>query len=167
MLSKHNYDPTLFKHFWQGFTHAPLRWTLPPHLVKYLAKTFGAWHVSLEILGASLEYLKDDEPAIRDYVYDSLADVYAELAEDDMFYGLWRRRCLHPETNVAIAFEQNGMWEQASNAYESAQADHEQARFRFQNPNTAFGKIIGYWPLKNFNNGKPSTILRKVKETKS
>jgi len=96
--------------------------TLPPHLVKYLAKTFGAWHVSLEILGASLEYLKDDEPAIRDYVYDSLADVYAELAEDDMFYGLWRRRCLHPETNVAIAFEQNGMWEQASNAYESAQS---------------------------------------------
>jgi transformation/transcription domain-associated protein len=96
--------------------------TLPPHLVKYLAKTFGAWHVALEILGASLEHLKDDEPTIRDYVYDSLADVYAELAEDDMFYGLWRRRCLHQETNIAIAFEQNGMWEQGSHAYESAQS---------------------------------------------
>lgn len=96
--------------------------TLPPHLVKYLAKTFGAWHVALEILGASLEHLKDDEPATRDYVYDSLADVYAELAEEDMFYGLWRRRCLHQETNIAIAFEQNGMWEQASNTYELAQS---------------------------------------------
>ncbi|RDB22695.1 Transcription-associated protein 1 [Hypsizygus marmoreus] len=96
--------------------------TLPPHLVKYLAKTFGAWHVSLEILAASFDQVKDDEPTVRDYVYDSLADVYAELAEEDMFYGLWRRRCLHQETNIAIAFEQNGMWEQASNAYESAQS---------------------------------------------
>ncbi|KAI6119305.1 FAT domain-containing protein, partial [Pisolithus croceorrhizus] len=33
--------------------------------------------------------------------------VYAELSEEDMFYGLWRRRCLHLETNVGIAFEQN------------------------------------------------------------
>ncbi|KAF8655244.1 hypothetical protein AX16_003148 [Volvariella volvacea WC 439] len=94
---------------------------LPPHLVKYLAKTFAAWHVSLEILAASLDFAKEDEAAIRDYVYDSLADVYAELAEEDLFYGLWRRRSLHHETNVALAFEQNGMWEQASIAYENAQ----------------------------------------------
>lgn len=95
---------------------------LPPHLVKYLAKTFGAWHVALEILGASLENIRDDEPTMRDYIYDSLADIYAELAEDDMFYGLSRRRSLHIETNVALAFEQNGMWEQASSAYEIAQS---------------------------------------------
>ncbi|XP_006460304.1 hypothetical protein AGABI2DRAFT_184795 [Agaricus bisporus var. bisporus H97] len=79
---------------------------LPPHLTKYLAKTFGAWHVALEILGSSLEMVKDDEPNIREYVYDSLADVYAELADEDMFYGLWRRRCLHQETNIAIAFSE-------------------------------------------------------------
>ncbi|KAK7060621.1 transcription-associated protein 1 [Paramarasmius palmivorus] len=95
--------------------------TLPPHLVKYLAKTFGAWHIGLELLSSSLEHLRDDEPTGRDYVYDSLADVYSELAEEDLFYGLWRRRSLHKDTEVAIAFEQNGMWEQALNAYESAQ----------------------------------------------
>ncbi|KAJ7638852.1 FAT domain-containing protein [Roridomyces roridus] len=95
--------------------------TLPPHLVKYLGKTFGAWYVALEILGTSLEQIKDDEHTVREYVFDSLADVYAELAEDDMFYGLWRHRCLHLDTNIALAFEQNGMWEQASNAYEVAQ----------------------------------------------
>ncbi|KAJ7276442.1 hypothetical protein B0H12DRAFT_1227571 [Mycena haematopus] len=95
---------------------------LPPHLVKYLAKTFGAWYVALEILGTSLDHIKDDEHTVREYVFDSLADVYAELAEDDMFYGLWRHRCLHLDTNIALAFEQNGMWEQASNAYEIAQS---------------------------------------------
>ncbi|KAG6866480.1 hypothetical protein C0991_003998 [Blastosporella zonata] len=96
--------------------------TLPPHLVKFLAKTFGAWYVSLEILGSSFDQVKDDDATVRDYVFDSLADVYAELGEEDMFYGVWRRRCLHQETNIAIAFEQNGMWEQASLAYESAQS---------------------------------------------
>ncbi|KAG6837441.1 hypothetical protein H0H93_009535 [Arthromyces matolae] len=96
--------------------------TLPPHLVKFLAKTFGAWYISLEILGASFDQVKDDDPTVRDYVYDSLADVYAELGEEDLFYGVWRRRCLHQETNNALAFEQNGMWEQAALAYESAQS---------------------------------------------
>ncbi|KAJ7180147.1 FAT domain-containing protein [Mycena crocata] len=95
---------------------------LPPHLVKYLAKTYGAWYVALEILGTSLDHIKDDEHTVREYVFDSLADLYAELAEDDMFYGLWRHRCLHLDTNIALAFEQNGMWEQASNAYEVAQS---------------------------------------------
>ena len=93
---------------------------IPPHLIKYLAKTYGAWHVALEILG-SYDSLRDNDASVRDVVHDSLAEVYAELAEDDLFYGLWRRRCLHPETNVAIAYEQNGMWEQALNMYEFAQ----------------------------------------------
>ena len=95
---------------------------LPPHLVKYLAKMFSAWHVGLEILEASLEHVKDDDQSVRDYVFDSLADVYAELAEEDLFYGLWRRRSLHEQTNMALAYEQCGMWEQALNAYEVAQS---------------------------------------------
>jgi transformation/transcription domain-associated protein len=96
--------------------------TLPPHLLKYLAKMYGAWHVTLELLGTALESARDEETSIRDIVYDSLAEVYAELAEEDMFYGLWRRRCLHQETNIAVSFEQNGMWEQALTTYEAAQS---------------------------------------------
>jgi len=96
--------------------------TLPPHLVKYLAKTFGAWHISLEILEKSLDYTKDDETTVYDHIYDSLADVYAELAEEDMFYGLWRRRSIRLETNIGLSFEQAGMWEQASQTYETAQS---------------------------------------------
>ena len=94
---------------------------LPPHLVKYLAKSFGAWHIALEILERSLESTRDDEVAAVDYIHDSLADVYAELAEEDMFYGLWRRRAIRNETNIGLAYEQAGMWEQAAHAYEGAQ----------------------------------------------
>lgn len=95
--------------------------SLPPHLVKYLAKTFGAWHVSSEILQSSLLQVRDDEAVVRDTTYDSLAEIYAELAEEDLFYGLWRRRSLFSETNTAIAFEQSGMWDQAMSTYETAQ----------------------------------------------
>jgi transformation/transcription domain-associated protein len=38
-----------------------------------------------------------------------------------MFYGLWRRRSILTETNVGLALEQAGMWDQASYTYETAQ----------------------------------------------
>ncbi|KAF9224621.1 FAT-domain-containing protein [Gyrodon lividus] len=95
--------------------------TLPPHLVKSLAKTYGAWHVGLEILERSLEYVGDHDASVRDTVYASLAEIYAELAEEDMFYGVWHHRCLHLETKISLAFEQQGMWEQAARTYELAQ----------------------------------------------
>ena len=96
--------------------------TLPPHLIKYLVKAFGAWHIGLDILEKSLDGVKEDEISISDHIYDSLADLYAELAEEDMFYGLWRRRSIRPETNNGLAFEQCGMWEQAAQTYELAQS---------------------------------------------
>ncbi|KAH9045426.1 hypothetical protein EDB85DRAFT_2130014 [Lactarius pseudohatsudake] len=95
--------------------------TLPPHLIKYLAKTFGAWHAGAEILQTLNTHIEPDR-SLRDTALDALAELYAELAEDDLFYGLWRRRCLYAETNVGLAFEQNGMWEHAATMYEDAQA---------------------------------------------
>ncbi|KAL4241981.1 DNA Damage Response and Repair Kinase [Abortiporus biennis] len=121
LLSQSELRPNIVQTLLSGAHACSPPMTLPPHLIKYLAKNFGAWHVAVELLEASLDHVRDDEGIVRDTVFDSLAEVYAELAEDDMFYGLWRRRCLYPETNMAIAFEQNGMWEQASNMYEVAQ----------------------------------------------
>ncbi|EPQ59490.1 hypothetical protein GLOTRDRAFT_136350 [Gloeophyllum trabeum ATCC 11539] len=108
--------------------------TLPPHLLKYLAKNYGTWHVSLELLESSLDHLREDEIPVRDTIYDSLAEVFAELSEDDLFYGLWRRRSLHSETNIAIAFEQNGMWEQAAVMYETAQSKTRSGAIPFSEP---------------------------------
>ncbi|KAG1820144.1 uncharacterized protein BJ212DRAFT_1266107 [Suillus subaureus] len=105
--------------------------TLPPYLVKYLAKSYGAWHVGMEILETSLDSVKDDDSTVKETVYDSLADVYAELTEEDVFYGLWRRRSLQLETNMALSFEQNGMWEFASNCYEGAMTKAKSSQIPF------------------------------------
>lgn len=94
--------------------------SLPPFLVKYLGKTYNSYHHAMEIIQDSLEHFREEEN-YRDAAEDSLADLYADLAEDDMFYGLWRRRSLYSDTNIALAFEQHGMWGMAQQHYEQAQ----------------------------------------------
>lgn len=93
---------------------------LPAYVVKYLSKTYGAWHIGLEILTRSLEHY-EDEHQLQENCADALSELYAELAEDDLFYGLWRRRCIHDETNAALALEQNGLWSRAQEVYEIGQ----------------------------------------------
>lgn len=94
---------------------------LPPHVVKYLGRNFNAWHTSIELLQNLLRSLPRQDDAIREAGQDALTELYAELSEEDMFYGLWRRRCVYAETNSAISFEQVGMWNQAQVQYETAQ----------------------------------------------
>jgi transformation/transcription domain-associated protein len=65
---------------------------MPPHLVRYLGKTFGVWHTSLEMLSDTLDSFRDDDET-RESTLDAMAEMYGDLAEDDLFYGLWRRRC--------------------------------------------------------------------------
>lgn len=76
--------------------------TLPPHLVRYLSKTFNAWHIGLELLQEALENPREEE-SIRESTLDALAETYSELSEDDLLYGLWRRRAGYNETNAAIS----------------------------------------------------------------
>ncbi|GAC95952.1 phosphatidylinositol kinase [Pseudozyma hubeiensis SY62] len=94
---------------------------LPPHVIKYLGRNFNAWHTSIELLQNLLRSLPRQDDAIREAGQDALTELYAELSEEDMFYGLWRRRCVYAETNSAISFEQIGMWNQAQVQYETAQ----------------------------------------------
>lgn len=48
-------------------------------------------------------------------ILDSLAELYSLLQEEDMWAGLWQKRCKFPETATAIAYEQHGFFEQVSN----------------------------------------------------
>ncbi|CAG8473496.1 8844_t:CDS:10, partial [Racocetra fulgida] len=93
---------------------------LPPHLVKFLGKSHGTWHTAMEILQTTFEGIKEDDK-FKESTLDALADLYSTLSEDDMFYGLWKRRCKFPDTHTAISYEQCGNWTQALVAYENAQ----------------------------------------------
>ena len=100
---------------------------LPPQVIKYLAKTFNAWHVGLELLQLNLMALDSEshsfkEPSkIRDSCLDAIQELYSLLSEDDYSIGSWKRRSVFDETNSALAYEQLGMWQEAQNVYEAAQ----------------------------------------------
>lgn len=99
---------------------------LPPHLVKYLGQTHNSWHTAIDILQQSVINGRATDSSKNDLnnherTLDTLSDLYENLHEDDMFYGLWRRRSTYAETNVAVSCEQSGMWSQAQTMYENAQ----------------------------------------------
>ncbi|KAI8099099.1 uncharacterized protein BX664DRAFT_310101 [Halteromyces radiatus] len=118
--------PNVIQALLSGIAHTHTIIKLPPHLVKYLGHTHNAWHTAIEILqrtcttGKVPDSSKDDQNN-RERTLDALGELYTSLMEQDMFYGLWRRRNTYNETNVAVSCEQSGMWMQAQNMYENAQ----------------------------------------------
>ncbi|QSL64955.1 hypothetical protein MERGE_002259 [Pneumocystis wakefieldiae] len=113
--------PNVIKTILQGLARNSSTIKFPPHLIKYLGKTFNAWYEALELLEEISAQGSKNTPSLRESTLDALAEIYATLQEDDMFYGLWRRRCQYLETNTAISYEQIGMWDRAQHMYENAQ----------------------------------------------
>ena len=121
-LNQIDMRPNVVQTLLEGVLAASPAITLPPFVVKYLGKTFDAWHTAIELMSNSLtiEPTRSDE-VTRDHTRDGLAELFADLCEDDLFYGLWRRRSVYSETNAALSYEQNGMWPMAQVMYEAAQ----------------------------------------------
>ena len=94
---------------------------LPPFAVECLATNFDAWSQGLHILESMTEEAVNANADVRDVIQDALTKLYATLKEDDMFYGIWRRRAKYTETISALSYEQIGLWDKAQQLYESAQ----------------------------------------------
>ncbi|KAI1475863.1 hypothetical protein F4774DRAFT_269598 [Daldinia eschscholtzii] len=94
---------------------------IPPHILKFGAKTYDAWYTALVQLENAAIKPDVDSPKVRESNLDALVELYSSLKEDDLFYGTWRRRCQFVETNAALSYEQNGMWDKAQKMYEAAQ----------------------------------------------
>ncbi|XP_033975211.1 transformation/transcription domain-associated protein isoform X2 [Trematomus bernacchii] len=118
-----------------------------PCVLKYLGKTHNLWLRSTLMLeqqafekGLSLHskpkqstefYEQESITPPQQEILDSLAELYSLLQEEDMWAGLWQKRCKFPETATAIAYEQHGFFEQAQESYEKAmekaRKDHERS----------------------------------------
>ncbi|KAI0194063.1 FAT domain-containing protein [Xylaria flabelliformis] len=94
---------------------------IPPHILKFGAKTYDAWYTAMVQLEKSVVKPEIDSITVRESTLDALVELYSNLKEDDLFYGTWRRRCQFVETNAALSYEQNGMWDKAQKMYEAAQ----------------------------------------------
>ncbi|KAL3426523.1 histone acetylase complex subunit (FAT domain-containing protein) [Phlyctema vagabunda] len=94
---------------------------IPPHVLKFEARTYDAWYTALVQLEKAAINPEMNSVKVRESNLDALVELYAGLQEDDLFYGTWRRRCQFVETNAALSYEQNGMWDKAQHMYEQAQ----------------------------------------------
>lgn len=94
---------------------------LPPFAVECLASNFNAWSQGIHILENIERQSINGNAEVREVTQDALAKLYASLKEDDMFYGLWRRRAKYSETITALSYEQIGVWDKAQQLYETAQ----------------------------------------------
>jgi transformation/transcription domain-associated protein len=113
--------PNVVQSLLEGAARAWPECKIPPHVMKYEAKTYDAWYTALVQLEEAAIKPTLDSPAVKESNLDALVELYSGLQEDDLFYGTWRRRCQFIETNAALSYEQNGMWDAAQKQYESAQ----------------------------------------------
>ncbi|XP_071811547.1 transformation/transcription domain-associated protein-like isoform X3 [Apostichopus japonicus] len=111
-----------------------------PCVTKYLGKSHNLWHRSilmLELTAIESGFSSHHRPknvsvSVYDFyepdsavttqmeTLDSLAELYERLEEEDMWAGLWQKRCKYPETSTAISYEQQGFFEEAQACYEQA-----------------------------------------------
>ncbi|GAA6061309.1 hypothetical protein JCM10212_005423 [Sporobolomyces blumeae] len=112
--------PNVIQTLLQGALACSPTLLLPPHVVRYHARTFNAWHTGIELLQNTLEQPREPD-SVKETAMDALTELYAELSEEDLVYGIWRRRAAYNETNSAISWEQIGEWNQAQVLYEAAQ----------------------------------------------
>ncbi|KAL4904464.1 hypothetical protein BDW74DRAFT_31128 [Aspergillus multicolor] len=113
--------PNVVQALLEGVVRASPRFKIPPHVLKYLSRTYDAWYTAATYLEESAINPIIDTPTVRESNLDALVEVYAGLQEDDFFYGTWRRRCKFVETNAALSYEQQGMWDKSQQLYENAQ----------------------------------------------
>ena len=105
----------------EGIARAKPICNFPPHVMKYLAKSYDAWYVAASSMESLAMKPVVDSASVRESNLDALVELYAALEEGDLFYGTWRRRAQFVETNAALSYEQNGIWDKAQNMYEQAQ----------------------------------------------
>lgn len=112
--------PNVIQSLLEGVSHCE-NLQLPPFAVECLASNFNAWSQGIHILENIEKQSINGSAEVREVTQDALAKLYATLKEEDMFYGLWRRRAKYSETISALSYEQIGMWDKAQQLYETAQ----------------------------------------------
>jgi len=128
-----NCQPSALNTFVEALSrcHPPI--SMRPFVMKYLGKSHNLWHrMTLNLEQLAIEQAAVDmrarnadhfdfEPmsTLSHEIKDSLSEMYTKLCEQDMWAGLWQKHARYRETNIAIAYEQQGFFEQSQAAYES------------------------------------------------
>ncbi|KAJ8771163.1 hypothetical protein K2173_023488 [Erythroxylum novogranatense] len=88
---------------------------IPSELIKYIGKTYNAWHIALALLESHVMLFINDTKCS-----ESLAELYRLLNEEDMRCGLWKKRSITAETRAGLSLVQHGYWQRAQSLFYQA-----------------------------------------------
>ncbi|XP_057469291.1 transcription-associated protein 1-like [Actinidia eriantha] len=88
---------------------------MPSELIKYIGKTYNAWHIALALLESHVMLFLNDTKCS-----ESLAELYRLLNEEDMRCGLWKKRSITAETRTGLSLVQHGYWQRAQSLFYQA-----------------------------------------------
>ncbi|CAL2274022.1 unnamed protein product [Prunus armeniaca] len=88
---------------------------MPSELIKYIGKTYNAWHIALALLESHVLLFTNDAKCS-----ESLAELYRLLNEEDMRCGLWKKRPITAETRAGLSLVQHGYWQRAQSLFYQA-----------------------------------------------
>ncbi|KAJ8545743.1 hypothetical protein K7X08_018326 [Anisodus acutangulus] len=88
---------------------------MPSELIKYIGKTYNAWHIALSLLESHVMLFLNDTKCS-----ESLAELYRLLNEEDMRCGLWKKRSITAETRAGLSLVQHGYWQRAQSLFYQA-----------------------------------------------
>jgi transformation/transcription domain-associated protein len=133
---------------------------MPSELIKYIGKTYNAWHIALALLESHVMLFPNDSKCC-----ESLAELYRLLNEDDMRCGLWKKRSITAETRSGLSLVQHGYWHRTQSLFYQAMVKATQGTYNNTVPKAEmclYGKSNGYTVPVNLVNGMHWQTLARV-----
>ncbi|XP_022879771.1 transcription-associated protein 1-like isoform X2 [Olea europaea var. sylvestris] len=110
-----SYRPNVVQALLEGLQLSHPQPRMPSELIKYIGKTYNAWHIALALLESHVMLFLNDTKCS-----ESLAELYRLLNEEDMRCGLWKKRSVTAETRSGLSLVQHGYWQQAQSLFYEA-----------------------------------------------
>ena len=107
--------PNVVQALLEGISLSQPQPKIPSELIKFLGKTYNAWHIAIPLLESHVMLFPQETRC-----FDSLSELYRQLNEFDMLAGLWKKRCTVPETKNGLSCYQHGQWEECQMLFSGA-----------------------------------------------
>jgi len=104
--------PNVVQALLEGISLSQPQPKIPSDLLKWLGKTYNAWHIAIPLLENHVMLFPREARC-----FDALAELYTLLSERDVLFGLWRQRCASEWTRSGVALVQHGMWQEAQEVF--------------------------------------------------
>jgi len=104
--------PNVIQALLEGISLSQPQLKIPSELIKFLGKTFNAWHTAIALLENHVVRYPQEARC-----FDALSELYRLLSENDVLVGLWTQRCQSDITRSGLSLVQHGHWQDAQEVF--------------------------------------------------